>query len=97
MKKSYSFKIDPCLRNLANISPDESLNVILHTKQFERCLPVLNEMGIKAIVKIPLIKGYIVEIPSSMLNKLAGCKEIRFIAADLDVKAQIPIRNIDRE
>jgi hypothetical protein len=87
MKKSRSIKIEPCLWNLAK-STDESFKVILYTKQFERCLPVLGEMGIKAIIKVPLIKGYIVEIPPDMLGKLARCKDVRYVAADLNIKAQ---------
>ena len=91
MKGKFDYKIDPEVRNAVKVSSDEPCRVILYTKEYEKCKSMLDEMGITVAAEIPLIQGCIVEFPSSMLKKLAGMKRVRYIAADLDVKAQMNI------
>jgi hypothetical protein len=43
-------------------------------------------MGISVVNEIPLIRGYVVEIPTSILSKLARYRNLRYIAADIDIK-----------
>lgn len=84
---SYNHKIDPSIRSMVNVASDKMLRVILYAKHYEKFLPFLSEMGISAATELPIIEGYIVEIPTRILPKLARCRNLRYIAADLDIKA----------
>lgn len=91
MKKSISRKIDPVILNTVHASVDEPCRVILYAKEYEEFKPLLDSMGVKISTGIPMIQGYVVEIPASQIGKLAEHKNVRYIAADLDVKAQMRI------
>ena len=91
MFNKISRKIDPEIRNAVMVSSDEPFRVILYASEFEKFLPVLKGLGVTVAAEIPFIDGYVVEIPAPMLRKLAGQKRVKYIAADMDVKAQMNI------
>jgi serine protease AprX len=91
LKKSYYQKIDPEVRNAVKVSSDEPFRVILYANEYDKCKPTLDNLGVKVTAEIPLIEGYVVDLPAQMLSKLAGMKRIRYIAADMDIKAQMDI------
>ncbi len=91
MKRKYIRKIDPEVRNAVIIHSDEPFKVILYTKEYEQCRPALEKLGVKVTAELPLIDGYIVELPAGMIEKLALRKNISYIAADIDVQAQMNI------
>ena len=90
--KNMKRKIDPALDTVTiNSGGEEPLKVILYAREYAKCRPVLDEMGIKVACEVPLINGYIVELPVALLNKIARRRHIKYIAADLDVQAQMNI------
>ncbi len=91
MSRTYYHKIDPAVRNAVKVAADEPCRVILYAKEYEKVKPLLDGMGVKVSAEIPLIQGYVVEFPSSQLNRLAGQRQVKYIAADLDIKAQMRI------
>jgi hypothetical protein len=88
MTMNYIQKIDPAVRNAVKISSEEPYRVILYAKKYKKCLPAIKAMGVKVNAEIPLINGYVVEFPTNLLAKLARCRSVRYIAADMDIKAQ---------
>lgn len=91
MTRTYNHKIDPVVRSAVKVTADEPCRVILYANEYEKIKPLLDEMGVKVSAEIPLIQGYVVEFPYSQLNKLAGQRQVKYIAADLDIKAQMRI------
>lgn len=91
MKRLYLHKIDPEVRNAVKVSSDEPFRVIIYANEFEKCRPMLHELGVTVAAEIPLIEGYVVDFPPALLKKLAGLKKVRYIAADMDIKAQMQI------
>lgn len=93
MKESIVHKIDPVLRKFAQVrvKSTEPFRVILYANEYERLRNVLDELGIKVSCEVPLIDGYIVDIPANKLERIAGHKNVRYIAADIDIKAQMNI------
>lgn len=91
MRKYKFHKIDPEVRNAVKVSSEEPCRVILYAREYEKVRPVLDNMGVKVAAEIPLIDGYVCEFPSHMLSRLAGQKRVKYIAADLDIKAQMNI------
>jgi serine protease AprX len=91
LRRSYYLKVDPEVRNAVKVSSNEPFRVILYAKEYEKVRPVFKEMGVKVCTEIPFIEGYVVELPAHMLSKLAGHKRVRYIAADMDIKAQMNI------
>lgn len=89
MKRKFYHKIDPCVTKIAKASSNDSFKVILYANQPNRTKSILDDMGISVSTEVPLINGYIAEIPSSMVSKIAGRREIQYVAADLDIKAQM--------
>jgi serine protease AprX len=89
--KRYQHKIDPEVRNAVRVSADEPCKVILYANEYDKCCPVLKDMGVTVSAEIPLIDGYVVELPANMLGRLAGCRRVRYIAADMDIKAQMNV------
>lgn len=87
----YYRKIDPEVRNAVMVSSDEPFRVILYANEYEKCRPVLRDLGVTVSAEIPFIDGYVVEIPAQLLKKLAGQRRVKYIAADMDVKAQMNI------
>lgn len=87
----YRRKIDPEVINSVRVSAEEPYRVILYAKEYEKVKPMLNGMGVKVSAEIPLIGGFAVECPSHMLDRLAGQRRVRYIAADIDVRAQMKI------
>jgi serine protease AprX len=87
----YKHKIDPEVMNTVKISEEEPFRVILYAKECEKCRPIFEDLGIKVSAELPLIKGFVVECPAAALNRLAGHKKVKYIAADMDVKAQMKI------
>jgi serine protease AprX len=93
LKRSIVHKIDPVVMSHARVrvNSNEPFRVILYANEYNRCRPVLDQLGIKVSAEIPLIDGYIVDIPISKLERIAGHKDVRYIAADIDIKAQMNI------
>ncbi len=89
--RTFNRKIDPAVRNTVKVAADEPCRVILYANEYQKIKPLLDHMGVKVSAEIPLIEGYVVEFPFSQLNKLAGQKQVKYIAADLDIKAQMRI------
>jgi serine protease AprX len=90
----YRHKIDPEVMNTVRVSAEEPCRVILYAKEYDKVKPVLYDMGVKVSAEIPLINGYAVEFPAHLLDKLAGHRRVRYIAADMDVRAQMPVSRI---
>lgn len=96
VKRNIVHKIDPLVRSMVKINSHanggaDPVRVILYAKEYERCRPTLDKLGITIFSELPLIDGYVVEVPYNQLARIAGQKNVRYITADLDVQAQMDV------
>lgn len=86
-------KIDPELMKTMGTMSDQTVSIILHSHGDcnDRCQEILKKLGAEVKYEYPLIDSFSVEISPSKLMDLASARYVKYIAADVSVKAQMDI------
>ncbi len=92
--KKIEEKIDRRLiKKVQTLSTDGRVSAIIFSKEEQEsiCRECLQKMGIRILYELPLINAYAVEIPRSMLEKIAEEESIRYVSDDVDINSLLNI------
>ncbi|MBM7582144.1 serine protease AprX [Caldicoprobacter guelmensis] len=87
-------KIDRRLiKKVQALSADGMLSAIVFFKEEQEviCKECLQRMGVNIVYEFPLINAYAVEIPRSMLERIAEVEAIRYVSDDIDITSLLNI------
>jgi len=87
-------KIDRRLiKKVQTLNANGTLSAIVFFKEEHDaiCRECLQKMGITIVYEFPLINAYAVEIPRSMLEKIAEVESVRYVSDDVDINSLLNI------
>jgi len=87
MAPGYYKKIDPYILSSLKVQSRDKISTIVYVDKKHNYKDHLHKLGIKKIHMIPLIGAACMEIPYGDLDNLAALDDVRYIAADINVKA----------
>ena len=84
-------KIDPELLNPAGMNKQDLYRVILYAKDYAQCRRRLEQLGVHVLRELPIISGYVVDVPGNAVIRLAECQGVSYIAADVETEIQMNV------
>ncbi|MGI5877322.1 MAG: S8 family peptidase [Christensenellales bacterium] len=65
--------------------------VILYAKDYAQCRRRLEQLGVHVLRELPIISGYVVDVPGNAVIRLAECQGVSYIAADVETEIQMNV------